>query len=240
MEELTQKINELIETINANSVPLWLSIFCMIVPIIISLAVAIFAVVQHCQSKELQKNISNQELKVQMHGDILSIYDNHCVAQNTIGRVGDNIALIFANPNFLMQWSNELLNAVNLVCQANNRAELLLPQSEKKLREVLYNLLNLIKTLFKKINDYVNSGNLEFNRQQAWSTVFATYGIPVNDYNLLSLNSKATEAFIQLCSNNITKKMDEIIKHILTLYEYDKFDKYFEPYLRMYMEKNNF
>ncbi len=73
MEELSQKIAELIETLNKNSVPIGLTIFCMIVPIVISLAVAIFAVVQHYQNKRLQKNISEKELKVQMHGDILNI-----------------------------------------------------------------------------------------------------------------------------------------------------------------------
>ena len=237
MEELEQKINELIESINANSVPLWLSIFSIIVPIMISLAVAIFAIVQHYQNKRLQMTICDRELKVQMHGDILSIYDNHCTAQNTIGRVGDNVAIIFANPNLQFQWGNELLNAINLVCQANNRAELLLPQSDKKLRETLKNILNKVRELLIDVNTYVNSGIAELNRQQTWSKISATYGIPLNDYNVLSYNGQATEDFIKLCTNNTTKKLDKEIKGILALYEYDKFDIYFEPYLRVYSEE---
>lgn len=239
MDELTQKIDELVATLSSNSVPLWLTVFCMIVPIVISLAVAIFAVVQHYQNKRLQRAISDRELRVQMHGDILSIYDNYCLAQHTIGRVGENIAIIFANPNILFRWSNELLNAVNIVCQANSRAELLLPQTDEGLREILKNLLNQLRTLCKGINDYINSGKADLNRQQAWNTVFATYGISINDYNLLSFNSNATDTFIKLCSNDDTKEMDKEIKDILNLYEYDRFDKYFEPYLRMYTEKGD-
>lgn len=237
MEELTQKINELIEAINANSVPLWLSIIGMIVPIVISLAVAIFAIVQHYQNKRLQMAISDKELMVQMHGDILSIYDNLCIAQNTIGRVGDNIAIIFANPNLQYQWWNELLNAINLVCQANNRAELLLPKSDKMMRETLKNILKKVRELCQDVNDYVNSGMAELSRQQSWSNICATYGILMNDYNFLSYNGKAADDFIKLCANDATKRIDKEIKDILALYDYDKFDIYFEPYLRLYSEE---
>ena len=239
MEELTQKINELIETINTNSVPLGLSIFCMIVPIIISFAVAIFAIVQHCQNKRLQKTISNKELMVQMHGDILSIYDNYCMAQETIGRVGDNIAVIFANPNLQFQWGNELLNAVKMVCQAYNRSELILPKSDKKLREILKNVLNKFRDLCKDVDDYVNSGMAELSRQQSWGNISATYGVLMNDYNFLFCNGKAADDFIKLCRNDATKKMDNEIKEILALYEYDNFDVYFERYLRLYSEGNH-
>lgn len=119
----------------------------MIIPIIISLAVAAFAVVQHYQNKRLQKNISVKELKVQMHGDILNIYDGYCVAQTTLGKANYNVATVIANPNILDQWLNELQNSMAVICQAYNRAGLLLPKTDVKLREVL-------KNIFEKYQDF--------------------------------------------------------------------------------------
>lgn len=236
MEELVQKIDELKEVLNANSVPLWLSIFCMIVPIAISIAVAIFAGVQHYQNKKLQKAISDKDLRVQMHGDILSIYDGNSMVQSTLGRAGAGITTILAEPNQTFQWRIELHNVLQVLCQANNRAFLLLPQCDSSLREVLKNIFSKFQALCAEIDYYIFLGEAEKARQQAWTTIFATYGILINDYNALLYNGKAAETFIKLCSNEITTKMDNEVREILELFHYEKFDKYFEPYLRMYSE----
>ncbi|MBD5632090.1 MAG: hypothetical protein HDP34_02515 [Clostridia bacterium] len=237
MEELVQKIDELKEVLNANSVPLWLSIFCMIVPIAISIAVAIFAGVQHYQNKKLQKAISDKDLRVQMHGDILSIYDGNSMVQSTLVRASQGIAMILANPNLTLQWHNELLNVLHVLCQANNRAFLLLPQSESDLREVLRNIFCRFKAFCADINYYINSGAADWVRQQTWNKISTTYNIPLYNYYFLSINNIAADDFIKLCTNKDTERMDNEIREILELFHYEKFDKYFEPYLRMYSEE---
>ena len=75
MEELIQKIDELIIAINNNSLPLWLSIVGILVPIFISIIVAIQAYIQHNSNKQLQIYISEKESRIQMHTDFLAIYD---------------------------------------------------------------------------------------------------------------------------------------------------------------------
>ncbi|MDE7440322.1 MAG: hypothetical protein K2N23_07440, partial [Clostridia bacterium] len=85
--------------------------------------------------------------------------------------------------------------------------------------------------------DSINSGVAETVRQQTWNKINATYKIPINNYYLLSFNDNATEDFLKLCSNEKTQKMDDEIGDILELFKYDKFDKYFEPYLRIYSEE---
>lgn len=237
MEELVQKIDELIKALNRNSMPLWLAIIGMIVPIVISILVMGFAIYQYKQNKKLQKAISEKELRVQMHGDVLSIYDNHFIANTVLSKAKNGVAAFFAYPSIFSQWNNELFNATSLVCQTNNRARLLLPQSDELLITKLKDILEQLNTLNKEINEYINSGKAEYYRQQAWSIISATYQIPMYDYNSLSFNRNATEDLIKLCSNDDTNKIDSKITELLKLYDYDEFDKYFVPYLRMYTEK---
>lgn len=248
MEDLIQKIDDLIKTLNANAMPLWISIVGIFIPILLSAIVIIITIYQHKKNKalqilinekneELQKKISDKELRVQMHGDILSIYDGNCMMQNALLRASKGVAILFANPNLTFPWYNELLNALHVLCQANNRAFLLLPQSDSGLREVLNNLFSKIQTLFAEISDYINSGAADLVRQQTWNKISPTHNIPINNYNLLSINYDATVDFIKLCTNKYTEKMDNEIRDILELFKYDKFDKYFEPYLRMYSEE---
>lgn len=237
MEELTQKIDELIETLNGNSMPLGLSIVGMIVPILISLAVAIFAVVQHYQNKRLQKDISDKGLRVQMHGDILNIYDGYCVAQNTLGKANNNVANVLLNPNILVQWLNELQNSMGLICQAYNRAELLLPESDIELRKILETILDKYRDFVSEIFEYTSSGAAELNRNQTWVKIANTHSIQPNDYLTLYFSKDATADFIKLYANENTEKMNEKLKELMDLFKSDKFDKYFKPYLSMYAEK---
>ena len=122
MEELIEKIEELIIVINNNSVPLWLSIVGILIPIFISIVVAIQAYIQHNSNKKLQMYISEKEARIQMHSDFLTIYDSFCIAQKCIGPSRNKIDEIFANPNFLSQWYDDLHKALFGLCQSTNRA----------------------------------------------------------------------------------------------------------------------
>ena len=65
MEELIQKIDELINAINNNSVPLWLTIIGILVPIAISLLVWWQSHQQNKKNIALQKQITTSEEKLQ-------------------------------------------------------------------------------------------------------------------------------------------------------------------------------
>ena len=84
MEEVLQKLTELINVLENNSVPLWLSIFGIIVPIIISVAVVIITIINNRRDKDLQRQInekntelekllSDRDVRIQMHADFLKI-----------------------------------------------------------------------------------------------------------------------------------------------------------------------
>lgn len=244
MEELIQKIDELINAINNNSVPLWLSIIGILVPIAISLLVwwqshqqnkKNIALQQQITTGEekLQKEISSKEIKVQMHGDFLKIYDDFCFAQGIIGQAKDNIPNIFSNPNVALQWTNDLMKATNGICQAANRAHLLLPTADNPFLEILEGVFSKYKALTTKVIDYSNTGAAEFYCNQTWTKICQTYKIAYGDYMALLNNPLAYQDFMKLYSNNQTDAINDVVKEILPLFNYDKFDIHFEKYLRI-------
>lgn len=233
MEELIDKIDELIIAINNNSIPLWLSIVGILIPIFISIVVAIQAYIQHNSNKKLQMYISEKEARIQMHGDFLAIYDSFCIAQKCIGPSRNKMDEIFANPNILSQWYDDLHKASFGLCQSTNRALLLLPESDTNLRNTLDSLFKKYRDLVEQIYDYISTGKVEYDRGQAWSKLNPQYGIFVGNYAMLSSNPVAYGDYIKLFSNEKTKQISETIKELLPLFEYEKFDKFFEPYLRI-------
>lgn len=250
MEELIQKIDELINAINNNSVPLWLTIIGILVPIAISLLVwwqshqqnkKNIALQQQIKTSEekLQKEISSKEIKVQMHGDILMIYDDFCLAQNTIGYAEDNVHTIFSNFNsnngisLPLQWINNVTSSTNMLCQSINKAKLLLPSEDTEIRTILESIWEKYKELRKKAYEYFYSGTAFTYSNNAWNIVGPRFNIIAGDYNTLVSNPIAYDAFLKLCINDTTKEINEKIKEILDLLTYNKFDIFFEKYLRM-------
>jgi hypothetical protein len=256
MEDIAQKIDELIETINNNTLPLWISIVGIFVPILLSGIIIVITIIQNKKNKELQelinnknytlqKDLSDRDVKVQMHGDILKIYDDFCYAQNVVGVAQDRVHVIFSNFNTYngintpLQWNNGIMNAVTVICQAKNRAELLLPTNDIELKKLLKNLMNKYRCLKVTVDNYCFSG-IAFNiTTEAWNTISTAYNIKYNDYDSLTSNPQAYTAFLKLCSNDTTQQIETIINEILDLFQYEKFDKYFEKYLRMDIDINN-
>ena len=233
MEEIVKKIDELIKVVENNGVPAWLTWVGILVPIIISIAVIVQASVQAGNNKKLQKHISDREVKVQMHSDFLNIYDAFCTAQNTIGKAQDNISVIFSNQNDAFQWTNELIAANNGVCQAMNRARLLLPNKDNEFLLVLQTVFYKYRDLRETVLYYINSGEATNCRNQTWAKISQTYGIVFEDYATLVKTPMAFQDFIKLNSNDTTNKINDLIKELIPLFEYEKFDKYFEKYVRI-------
>lgn len=253
MEEVLQKLTELINVLENNSVPLWLSIFGIIVPIIISVAVVIITIINNRRDKDLQRQInekntelekllSDRDVRIQMHADFLKIYDDFCFAQNAIGMMGGRFYLIFSNFStvngvcFPTVYVNNLNTALNVLCQAMNKAKLLFPENEVNLRAAIDNIYNKYKNVTVKINEYYYSGLAYNTCQIAWSKM-PSIGVFHQDYNLLMNDKKAYDAFLLNCRTSVTNEIDKETEELLKLFEYDAFDKYFEKYLRIDAER---
>ena len=239
MEELIQKIEELIKVVENNGVPVVLTWVGILFPIIISILVIIQTAIQASRNKKFQKYISDREVKVQMHTNFLNIYDAFCTAQNTIGKAQDNISVIFSNQNDAFQWTNELITANNGVCQAMNRARLLLPNKDNEFLSALQTVFYKYRDLMGKVLYYINSGAATNCRNQTWAKISQTYGIAFEDYATLVKTPMAFQDFIKLNSNDTTNEINDLIKELIPLFEYEKFDKYFEKYVRIELSEES-
>lgn len=247
MEELTQKIDELIATLNANTVPLWVSIFGIFVPIAISIAVIVITVIQNLQNKKLQQAISDRECTVQMHNDILKIYDDFCIAQQILGITGGKSYIVFSNfgatnTGILApeMYVNNLNAALTSLCQALNRAKLLLPQKDEQLRKILENVYDKYRQLKFKVDEYYYEGIARNVSDDAWQKIVnGNFNIAQYDYIHLRQNESAFKFYLESCKTTTTKEIDNMTNELIELLKYEKFDIYFEKYLQMnFMERN--
>lgn len=253
MDDLIHELKELVDTLNDSSIPLWISIFGIFVPIIISIAVAVITIIQNKKNKdlqqqindknaELQKRLSDRDVRVQMHADILKIYDDFCFAQNAIGMMNGKSYLIFSNFSntngvcLPALFVNNLNTAVNVLCQATNRAKLLLPENENDLRASIENIFDKYKKIKFKIDEYYYSGLAYNTYQMAWAKM-RSIGVFYQDYNLLMNDKTAYDAFLLNCRTSVTDEIDKETEELLKLFEYDSFDKYFEKHLRIDAEQ---
>ena len=241
MEELIQKIDELIIAINANAVSKGFTIAGIIIPIFISVAVAVFAIVQHFQNLRLQKIISNRDYKAQMHADILKIYDDFCLAQNAIGSSGGAVHTVFAcffpvngGQSLPAIYVNNLNSSSSVICQAANRASLLLPKEDEDINNVIKEIYEKLKILKFKVNEYFYNG-IAFNvADSAWDKILNRgFAIAKWDYTGLNNNRSAYSTFLEYCKTATTQEIDTMTQELLELFKYDKFDVHFEKYLQM-------
>mgnify|MGYP001060420410 CR=1 FL=1 len=254
MEDLTQKIEELIKVLKTDSMPLWVSIIGIFVPILLSAIVIVITVLQNKKNKEfqiqlnkqnerLQIQISEKELKVQMHGDILKIYDECCVAQSKICGFDHLHHIIFSalftstdGKDLDKFYVDDLHTALSLLCQATNRANLLFPKNDIKIRNIIETIYKKSQALSRKADDYLYMGIADNIRDIAWDKISNKFNIPKGNYGDLNNNMEAKSAFSEYCKTTTTKEMDDIREELIELFKYDNFDVYFEKYLQMKFE----
>ena len=250
MEELIQRIDQLIAIMNRNSVPTWITIVGIFVPILISLMLLLQAYRHHKDNtllqkqfeqshEKLQRELSEHEERVQMRENILKIYDDFCSAQSVIGIACGQIHIIFSYinsynaANMPMQWVDSLNSATSSICQAVNRAKLLLPSSDDNFKRALEVIYEKYKEIRAKVYFYYNNGYAFSAAETAWNTIVLPYSIAKYNYYTLASNQPAYDAFLKLCVNDLTNEIEGMIKELILLFDYEKFDKYFEPYLQM-------
>ena len=248
MEEIVQKIEQLTEVVGRSMVPMWITIIGAFGPILVSLLVVWQSHRQNKKNVELQKQIednnallqkklSERDEKSQMRGDFLKIYDAFCLAQNILAAASNNVHVFFSNfsilSNMPLHWINEINQATNAMCQAINRAKLLLPPSDTELRRVLEEVFSTCKEVENKANDYYYSGQAIAASESAWRTISPSWSVSMYDYNALLGNPPAYENYLKLCVNDKTKELECLIERAISYFPYEKFDKYFEPYLQI-------
>ncbi len=189
-------------------------------------------------SEKFQSAINKREEYIQMRDNLLKIYDDFCLAQGILVRIRRSVHIIFSNyvavdgytvPYQLVSDAN---NVANTICKALNRAKLLLPCEDKDLRNTLEVVYSKFNVLCEKINSYYYEGYGLSTSENAWN-VISSSGIARYDYYTLMRNPSLYDSYLKLCDTDETKEIEILIEELLPLFKYDKFDKFFEPYLQM-------
>lgn len=231
MDEIVQALNNIANAISQNSMPLIISIIAIAVPIALTIVSIVQAIVQNKQSRNLQKLIHNNEINLQSRENILQIYNSFVNALGIVCQGQNKVEYIFSNPNSTDKWLNDLISANNSLTLVMNQAELFFRRSNPDLIIILKKCKESFRNLFQSISSYANDGQLLMVQNQAWNTISLTFGIPFGNYWLLQQNNMAMQQFLQLNTTDETKKIQKEIDEFISLFQYDKFDIYFEEYL---------
>lgn len=250
MEELIQKIDEVIVAINSSSTPLWINIVGIFVPIVLSIVVIFITIHQNKINKilqqqicdtniKLQQELSLKEQKLQMHTDVIKIYEDYCLAQNAVAEFKDKTHIIFSSfysnsAGLLVPLNaiNNLQNSFNIMCMAENRAMILFPESDTCIKERLKEIFLKTRKILDKLADYYLSGIAKSISDIAWQKI-VTQGISLGDYVSLMQNQKLYNTYLDMCKNQTTAEIEKQIEDILSLYTYDNFDLYFKKYVQI-------
>ena len=256
-EQLIEELKNLTEEINKSSVPLWLTVIGIFVPIAISVAVAIISIFQNKKNKELQEKINTQnkqlqielsqkDHRVQFHSDIMKIYDDFCFAQNALLLTGGKSYIAFSNfntengMNLPFNYVTGLSTALNTLFQAFNRAILLIPKQDIEFRNALKNILDKYKDLKVQIDDYYYNSIALNVSTLAWRQITQSYPyIQMYNFGDLFKNQPAYNSYLEKCKTETTTDIDKKTIELLELFKYENFDKYFEKYLRIDEEGAN-
>jgi len=236
MEEIAQKLDELIKAINSNSVLDWIA---ALVPIALTVIIIIQSILHHRDNKKMQEYISDRDVKAQMHSEFLKMYDDIACAQNMLCYANGKSEVVLSNFDFnsnsinAPMWVNNLNSIATNVCQTSNRARLLIPKKDKEFCDVIVNIWERYRILTFKINSYFNSGKAYAKSQDAWNTINIKYLIPQGNYLAFAVNRDACDDYIKLCSTDETEEINKLIKEFAELLKYENFDRYFEDYLRI-------
>lgn len=231
MEDVVQKIDELINYLRENTVPKWATYIAIFIPILISILVVVITVIQYRRNKKLQQDICDKEMRVQMHNDFLAIYDEFVKVFKILLGAKNGIERIFINSQNAMRWFNDFRDGGQSMWQALNKAELLSPKNDKEFIDALRNIHDKTGQLFDYAWNYYYSSEGTNHYNSTFAKISALYQVQNPDQ--LYFNPVAYEDFLNMYVDKHIKTINKGIEEIIILMSEDNFDVYFEPYVKM-------
>ena len=115
-----------------------------------------------------------------------------------------------------------------------NLARMMFNRSNKKLVSNLEEIQELYIEFTNKFSKYIIDGKLFSNADEAWNNIKKIYpDIPLGDIHTMKLNQKANKIMESICITDEVKELQNIYDKLMKNMDYDKYDKYFEKYLRI-------
>ena len=211
MEDLVIKMEELIQAINNNNVPVWITYVSIIVPIILSVVVIVTTLLQHRQNKQLQKAISDRDVNFQMHEEILKIYSTFEDFHDFV-MLNSNLVAVISNNKRLSSFFDGVNKFQIKLSHASNHVKLIF--EDKKLKNIISNIHEMFFSFIKEFSEYYNSGKIEENSETAWTLMNDQFKIKKGEYWKLLSNKKAYENFKKLYKDEHVNKLQTSINNL--------------------------
>ncbi len=239
MEEIVAVLQKIADSMGQNTVPTWLAIIGIVVPIIltcVSIAQGFttrkLSIRMEEQNRELQKQLHNRDVINQSRECVLEIYNTYRSALNLALQADKNVADIFTSDQNYYQWGMSVQNMQMNVMSAYNRAKLMVG-TDAEMINYLNKCWQAFAGLSTTIDRYVGTGIPSSTIQNAWAQFSAKYAIYIGDYGSLYRNRVMREEFMKLCENTYTQEIQEKITSYINLVGCEDFDKHFEKYTRI-------
>ena len=211
MEDLVIKMEELIQAINNNNVPVWITYVSIIVPIILSVVVIVTTLLQHRQNKQLQKAISDRDVNFQMHEEILKIYSTFEDFHDFV-MLNSNLVAVISNNKRLSSFFDGVNKFQIKLSHASNHVKLIF--EDKKLKNIISNIHEMFFSFIKEFSEYYNSGKIEENSETAWTLMNDQFKIKKGEYWKLLSNKKVYENFKKLYKDEHVNKLQTSINNL--------------------------
>lgn len=230
MDELIKAINNVSEACN-NSLPLWVSVVNIIVPILLTIVTIILSVRMDRQNKGLQKELSNRDMANQTRGNILDFYNSFYKGLNVVLQAKENVAEVFISEQSFYKWAIEIESVNTEILRSFNQAKLML--DDKEILGQMRSAKEEFSRLYTAVSYYVSSGIPSQTILNAWNEFKKQYDIQVGDYYKLLLNSEQKEAFVILCKNSYTINIESLIQRYIDVVGSNNFDEPFKKYVQI-------
>lgn len=230
MEELILAVNQLADS-QAGTLPLWVNIISIIVPILLTALTIYLTIRLDRQNRKQQILLANRDMQNQTRQCVLDIYNAYSTAMSCVARVSDGVASVFALEQSYYVWSNDVQKAYSGVCRSCNQAKLIL--NDDKLLHKLENARDVYARLNSEIINYISTGIPSQVIANAWSQISVQYGISIGNTYALMQNPVYGDAFVKLCETSFTKQIEKLIKDYLDIVGCDAFDEPFKKYVQI-------
>lgn len=230
MDEVVTALNNIAASLSDKELPLWLTAFGIIVPILLTGITIFLSIRMNRQNARLQKLIHNRDAVNQTRKLVIEIYQPFFNALIVVQQAGDNVAGVFVSDRSYYQWGMDVETATKDVSLAYNKATLLF-EEDKEFIDYVKRCWMSFAEINSTVNWYIQSAIATQTVHAAWNGFCQKCAVQPGDYFALFQNPIWGEEFKKLCDNAYTQDIQRKINIYKELINSKEFDEKFRKYV---------
>lgn len=232
MDEVVTALNNIAASLTGKELPLWLTAFGIIVPILLTGITIFLSVRMNKQNEQLQKLIHNRDAANQARELVIDIYQSFFNAFIVVQQAGDNVAGVFVSDQSYYQWGIAVETATKDVSLAYNKAKLLF-KDDMEFIDYLKKSWVSFADINNTVNWYIHSAIATQTVRAAWNEFCQKHAIQSENYMALYQDPTLGAEFKELCDNSYTQDIQRKINIYKDLIGNDEFDEKFRKYVQI-------